>query len=240
MRRKFYLASCAFLRLVKKLCFLAVLYSAGYSGNTASAQSKTTIDVPLSSPAYKVANEAYAGFNRADYCTAIIKVREAIRQRPEVLRVHTLLVDALQRAGRSEEATTAASELARLQKNAPNQLEKPVVSDAESAGHSADQVYRALERNNFASAKKRAEEAVRLAADVKSYRYLLIHAQLQENDFAEAEIMSTEVLETNSGDPVALMFRSASRLKLGDVSQARACRCENGITRKPSQPERYG
>ncbi|WP_035051678.1 NfrA family protein [Andreprevotia chitinilytica] len=51
-------------------------------------------ELPLTGPAYQVANEAYQAYDRGDYPTAIQNAREAIRLRPDVARLKVLLRNA--------------------------------------------------------------------------------------------------------------------------------------------------
>jgi len=66
-------------------------------------------ELPLVGPAYEIATQAYEAFGRGDYTTAVVKSREAIRQRPDVSRLRRLLVDALAASGDLEEADRTAS-----------------------------------------------------------------------------------------------------------------------------------
>ncbi|WP_460078544.1 hypothetical protein [Pseudomonas sp. H3_H05] len=50
-----------------------------------------TLPLPLTGPAYTVANEAYSAYERKDYDLAIAKAREALRLRADVKRLNTLI-----------------------------------------------------------------------------------------------------------------------------------------------------
>src|SRR5919109_757909 len=64
---------------------LALIWSAQASSQPRPAPAQE--ELPLSGPPYRLAEEAYDAMERRDYRTAIAKVEEAIRQRPDVLRL---------------------------------------------------------------------------------------------------------------------------------------------------------
>lgn len=80
-------------------------------GLVEGARAQDTDELPLTGPAYEVASQAYEAYSRGDYATAIAKAREAIRQRPDVIRLRRLLVEALAASGDLEEADRTASSL---------------------------------------------------------------------------------------------------------------------------------
>ncbi len=59
-----------------------------------------TVELPLTGPAYREADQAYRAYARANYAEAARHAREALRLRPDVQRLHTLLGDALAAAQR--------------------------------------------------------------------------------------------------------------------------------------------
>ena len=67
-------------------------------------------ELPLSGPAFVLANEAYRAMDRHDYGTAIVKAEEAVRQRPDLSRLKRLLVAALEASGNPLEGARRASE----------------------------------------------------------------------------------------------------------------------------------
>ncbi len=61
----------------------------------ASAPASSTVALPLSGAAYRVAQQAYASFAAHDYAASAKQAREAIRQRPDVVSLRLLLANAL-------------------------------------------------------------------------------------------------------------------------------------------------
>ncbi|WP_420963301.1 NfrA family protein [Brucella sp. IR073] len=163
-------------------------------------------ELPLSGPAYRIAAEAYEAFERKDYGTAIAQAREAIRQRPDVGRLRTLLVQALDAAGRKDEArqeaqqaandpvlsAAARDELKKLaaEERAPETQTAPAPPVAQPpaqpnpAYRAADTAYRAYDRRNYDLAVREARKAVKLEPANAGYRTLLTNAlaaQKQKN-----------------------------------------------------------
>jgi tetratricopeptide (TPR) repeat protein len=67
-------------------------------------------ELPLSGPAFFLADEAYRAMERHDYGTAIAKAEEAIRQRPDLSRLKRLLIAALEASRNPLEASRRATE----------------------------------------------------------------------------------------------------------------------------------
>ena len=63
------------------------------------AHTDDTLPLPLSGAAYRLAQEAYAAYDAHRYAESIARTREAIRQRPDVVRLRLLLANAWRRAG---------------------------------------------------------------------------------------------------------------------------------------------
>jgi tetratricopeptide (TPR) repeat protein len=67
-------------------------------------------ELPLTGPAFKLADEAYVAMDRRDYRTAVTKLEEAIRQRPDSGQLKVLLVNALEQSGNPQEAERRAAQ----------------------------------------------------------------------------------------------------------------------------------
>src|SRR5216683_1338047 len=76
-------------------------------------------ELPLSGPAFTLADEAYRAMDQRDYRTAVAKAEEAIRQRPDVPRLKRLLVAALEASGNPLEAERRAAEFVAAGENDP-------------------------------------------------------------------------------------------------------------------------
>ncbi|MES2183366.1 MAG: hypothetical protein V4505_02370 [Pseudomonadota bacterium] len=73
-----------------------------------------TVELPLTGPAYRLADQAYQAFARAHYAAAAQRAREALRLRPDVQRLHTLLAESLAAAQRQTRAAGEPLPAARL------------------------------------------------------------------------------------------------------------------------------
>ena len=59
-----------------------------------------TEELPLTGPAYRLADEAYRAYEQGNYAAAAVRAREAIRLRPDVARLRTLLQESIEAAQR--------------------------------------------------------------------------------------------------------------------------------------------
>ena len=161
-------------------------------------------ELPLSGPAYQIATEAYAAFDRRDYASAIARAREAIRQRPDVGRLRTLLVRALDAAGKKDEARKEAQEGAndqRLTAVARDELRKLAAAEsspanqaapeANAAYQAADAAYRAYDQRDYNLAVRKAQEAVKLDPSNARYRTLLANALAAQKLAAQRDAKGT-------------------------------------------------
>ena len=62
----------------------------------------------MSGAAYRIAEQAFAAYERGDYRAAYQQSTEAIRLRPDVVRLRLLQIYALQKLGRGAEAQQQA------------------------------------------------------------------------------------------------------------------------------------
>ena len=76
-------------------------------------------ELPLSGPAFILADEAYRAMEKHDYRTALIKAEEALRQRPDMSRLKRLVVSALEKMGNPLEAERRAAEFVAAGDNDP-------------------------------------------------------------------------------------------------------------------------
>lgn len=151
-----------------------------------------TLELPLSGPAYELAEQASEAFNRRDYDPAIANAREALRQRPDLASLKRLLVMSLAASGRLAEAEESASgfiaggdndkELVAMRGRIRQQLASKAPTAPASAApgpafRAADAAYKAYARRRYGEAVAAAREAVRLAPDNPDYRRLLRNAE---------------------------------------------------------------
>ena len=141
---------------------LAVVLCAGASAQVADN------GPPLEGDAYTAAETAYKAFGQGDYKASATSAAEAVALRPDLLRLHLLLIDLLVAAGdltQAEQATKTASEafagnqeLEGRQANIRQRL----------AQRPAGEGYKALEKGDAKAAIRAARSAVEYAPDSMS------------------------------------------------------------------------
>lgn len=140
------------------------------------------VPLPLTGPAYLLADKAYAELEAGNFDAAIADVREALRQRPDVQRLKYLLVDALVAAGRHDEAETTIEGYLTAAPADVRLLDTLATLRAGPEGPTpaflaARDAYAAYAARQYGRAIARAEEAVRLEPDNAAYRKLLANAR---------------------------------------------------------------
>lgn len=141
------------------------------------------IELPLTGPGWKYADEAYKAYAKGDFADAAAKAREAWRLRPDVVRLKELLNTALAAQGLQQEA---AGEKAKAEKTA-----KTAPSPAFAA---ADAAYKAYARREFDAAISGARQAVKLAPRERAYRLLLVNALAAGKRWGEADAAIGEAI----------------------------------------------
>ncbi len=243
------------------------------------------LPLPLTGPAYAVANEAYAAYNRKDYDLAIAKAREALRQRedadqlrklivlaerdkdrrdhpqrypaarpkpgylegnlalrayanrdyersaqharkavaqaPKNLDYRMMLIEALQRQQRLDEAQVAIDEATQAVGPQPALTRRQQAIQEQLAQNTAASGYAALARGDSETAVSEARDAVRRFPRQVAYRKLLVSALIAQQQFSEARSAATEALALNGNDATLLVQRGQMRQRLGDTSGAR-------------------
>ena len=193
---------------------LAVVLCAGASAQVADN------GPPLEGDAYTAAETAYKAFGQGDYKASATSAAEAVALRPDLLRLHLLLIDLLVAAGdltQAEQATKTASaafagnqELEGRQANIRQRL----------AQRPAGEGYKALEKGDAKAAIRAARSAVEYAPDSMSYRLLLLSAQIADSNFNDAVATATGAIKLDPGNYVPLVWRAYLYQKLGNRAQA--------------------
>ncbi|MEN3930189.1 hypothetical protein WJT86_03830 [Microvirga sp. W0021] len=189
-----------------------------------------TEELPLSGPAYTLANEAYSAFQRKDYATTITKVREAIRQRPDVTRLKVLLIQALEASGQKKAAADQVQTFL-AETNDPSlrkeleRLNRPAGSSgaltyADPAAQAADQAYRAYNSKNWKLAIASAEKAASLAPGNRNYQLLLINSLSAAKNYSRAEQQVNKAISRFGKDWELLRTRGYIRQASGNSEAA--------------------
>ena len=91
-----------------KTTLLSTVIAVALATASVSVQAQADAQLPLSGAAYRIAEQAFAAYERGDYRAAYQQSTEAIRLRPDVVRLRLLQIYALQRLGRGAEAQQQA------------------------------------------------------------------------------------------------------------------------------------
>ncbi|MCD5994040.1 tetratricopeptide repeat protein [Pseudomonas sp. CDFA 602] len=264
--------------------FILSLIATGLSFSSSFSQAEI-LPLPLTGPAFSIANDAYAAYNRKDYDLAIAKAQEALRQRadadqlrklitlaerdkdrrdhpqrypkarpkpgyvegnlalrayadrdynrsanharkaiaqaPDSLDYRMMLIEALQRQQRLDEAQAAINDAVQALGPQPALTRRMQGIQEQMAVNTAARGYDALARGDSETAVTEAREAVRSFPKEMAYRKLLVSALIAQQQYAEARSAATEALALNGNDATLLAQRGQVRQRLGDQTGAR-------------------
>ncbi|MFL9926831.1 tetratricopeptide repeat protein [Herbaspirillum lusitanum] len=146
------------------------------------AQTKV-IPLPLSGPAYELAQDAYRASARGDYQRAMAQLKEAMRLRPDAIALQTQLRQIQQQQQQQQGL-------------------RSLRSTTRDAGYNdADAAFRAYRRHDYQSAVQRAREAVRKSPDNDDYWLLLGNALIETRQYDDAErVLAQGIAITGSDD----------------------------------------
>jgi len=201
---------------VTSACGLRLIVALALLGILVSCEKETAGEAPLAGPAYADADSAYTAYNNKDYPAAEAKTREAIALRPDVVRLHLLLIDALVAEEKLDEADAAASQALSRFKDDPALLEAQrrvrdqiVYKKKAEALNVAEQGFKEYDEKDYTGAVRDAHRAIELDPLKSSYRVLLVNALIATEDFDEANREVSEGLTKISDDPDLLDRRRA-------------------------------
>lgn len=187
----------------------------------ASAQVAGT-ERPLDGDAYTAAESAYKAFSGGDYQTAAARAAQSVALRPDILRLHLLLIDALVAAGDLKAAEQASAKASEIFSGNQDLDSRQANIRQRLAQQPAGEGYKALERGDAKAAIRAARSAVEYAPDVMSYRLLLLSAQLADNSLADAITTTTEAMKLDPGSYVPVVWRGFVYQRLGNHARAAA------------------
>jgi Flp pilus assembly protein TadD len=174
---------------------------------------------PLEGDAYTSAEAAYKAFEQGNYKASATKAAEAVALRPDMLRLHLLLIDSLISAGdlaQAEKATKSAPEFADSEELEARQTE----IRQRLAQRPASEGYKALEKGDAKAAVRAARSAVDYAPDSMSYRLLLLNAQIADANLAGALTTATEAIALDRANYVPRVWRGHLNQRLGRRADA--------------------
>lgn len=201
---------------------------------TTPAYAQSDAPLPLSGPAYRLAEQAFASYERGDYSAAYRQASEASRLRPDVVRLRLLQIYALQKLGRGDEARQQARNalnaglkdpaLAGLASAAPNvssatgaraaptTRQPPAERAYQQAFAIATEAYTAYNNDQMAVAASKAEQAFRQQPQQGAWAMLWVASLEAQQQLEQADAAAATALQL--GAPNVADLR-AKRVALG-------------------------
>ncbi len=189
--------------------------------------------------AWRLANQGYRAYDRGRYEQALTRADEALRLRPDVVRLHLLRIYALDKLGRRDEALRAAEQAKAKGLDSPeltaavtNLSPPPGVPTTEAYRKGfpiATQAYEQYNAGKYAEAAKTAEEAVR--TDPTQGPWVLLWLNALENDqrFDEAIQAGNEALELGAPNRDEIVARA--RLARQAIANQYALKAYEALTK---------
>lgn len=144
------------------------------------------LPLPLSGPAYAIANEAYAAYNNKNYDLAIAKAKEALRQRADEDRLRKLISLAERDKYRRDHPE--------LPGHFPKARPKPGYVDGSKA-------LRAYSDGDFVRSEAFARKAIAQAPRNMDYRMMLIEALQRQQRLDETEAAINDAVLVSGSNP---------------------------------------
>ena len=183
------------------------LMAAGIAVMSFSTQAQN--ELPLTGPAYGLAEQAYAAYARGDYRDALAKSREAARLRPDSAALKTLIQKSEAAQAGSTRNNGAVAPPPRLQRPARAASSNDQPTPMSAANLAADAGYQAYDGGDFSAAVTHARKAVVLDSGNRQHWLLLTHALAASGQLALAE-QASQVGIDEAGDDGSLATLRAS------------------------------
>jgi Flp pilus assembly protein TadD len=171
-------------------------------------------------PGYLAAEQSLRAYDRSDFGSAADAARKAVQQSPKNLDYRMMLIEALQRQQRLDEADVALNEARQAFGDLPELERRQSALHEQMAVNSAAKGYAALARGDNDTAVTIAQDLVREYPRELAYRRLLVSALTAQQQYPEARTAATEALALSGNDATLLAQRGQLRQRLGDRSGA--------------------
>lgn len=175
-----------------------------------SAGADEILPLPLSGAAYRIADQAYREYASGDYEAAARDAREAVRLRPDVARLRSLLQQA-ESAVRNRGKPAPAARVAPAGAKVPAPAlvapaTQPSPAAAQRASDLASQALDLLAHNEVENASSDIDQAVTLAPEISQYRLLQVSLLTRLQHYAAAETASRAALVAASDDSMVYVL----------------------------------
>lgn len=184
-------------------------------------------DHPQRYPAAKAGKKGFQSGERSlqayaqgDYGRAADYARKAVAESPKNTDYRMMLIEALQRQQRLDEAELAINETIQVTGESPQLTRRLAAIHEQQAVGIAAQGYASLARGDNDAAVTHARDVVHRFPDEIAYRRLLVSALTAQGQYAAARSAATEALALKGNDATLLAQRGQLRMRLGDRSGA--------------------
>ena len=205
-----------------QLTTLCLLGLATFAAGIPTAYAQEVL--PLSGPAFLMADAAYKAYARGDYRLAAEKAREALRLRPDAKELQSLLKKSEAARDRPPSTASKAKRMPRS-RNRPLQADTPPAqadTAARRAFSAAEAAYKAYANGDYPVAIDRAQEAVRLARDNTDYRLMLINSLLAADRLPEADQAISAALALGRDEHRFIAQQAKVNSRWAEISQQQA------------------
>lgn len=204
---------------------LSAALACAWAAAPVGAQAQARAEAPLEGAAWQFADEGYKNYDAGNYALAQQQAESAIVLRPDVERLRLLLIYALQKQGKLDEADKAAADaiasgldspaLRQARANLrPAAATRPAASPAGPRASSAYQrgfpiatrAYADYNRADYSAAERGAERAFRIDPKQGAWAMLWLDALEAQGKYAEAEAAAAKAVSLgapNSNDLAA-------------------------------------
>ena len=192
--------------------------------HAAEAAPHTTAEAPLTGQAFTLARQAYAAYNAARYPQAESLARRSIALRPDVLRLRMLLIYALQKQEKNEDALTAVSEAqaAGLQSDELVKAKANLQAGGGNTAHGeafqrgfpfATQAFTDYNAQKYASSAELAEKAFRIDPSQGNWALQWVNALEAQNKLEQAVAAADQAIALGAPNKNDLIARQQSLQK---------------------------
>ncbi|WMD23551.1 hypothetical protein RAS12_14620 [Achromobacter seleniivolatilans] len=200
--------------LLTRSLILSAALACAWAPLPATAQTPASAEqAPLEGAAWQFANDGYKNYDAGNYALAQREAESAIALRPDVERLHLLLIYSLQKQGKLKEADQAAANaikngldtpaLRQARANLRPQTTRPAAGAASGPATTAayrrgfpiaTRAYADYNRADYAAAARGAEQAFRIDPKQGAWAMLWLDALEAQNLFAEAEAAADKAI----------------------------------------------
>lgn len=212
------------------------------AGPAAAQPAPRAAEAPLEGAAYQFADEGYKSYDAGNYALAQRQAESAIALRPDVERLRLLLIYALQKQGKLQEADKAAADAIKSGLDTPALRQaranlRPRAAQPAAAGGSgapgttaayrrgfpiATRAYADYNRADYPAAQRGAEQAFRIDPKQGAWAMLWLDALEAQGKYAEAEAAADKAIALgapNKNDLTARRTTMKRRLAIKPAEQ---------------------